>query len=613
MHKSATLMALLAAAPLLCSSSEALAANYKQAVIRKVLGSQEITIDGVPAGVGRYASTGAKIATGGKTRAELLFDLHTLGRMRQQSRILLGETCIDLDPGSLITINGRLCGAIGKTKQAFATRSTFDYSRDESGTYTVAVLVGQVVVGEGLPAIGQDYNILKRYPSISPSIGIGASAYTNTKPSSGGLIFNSLDAFIPLSQTEARKITYLNASVALNYDGYSGVTAEVGHRWFMPSSKSTGGIFIGYGGYETPSCINSLVNLGGYWAPPGWRVGASGGVKVDGCQSGFSYGALNLSHAIARLSARNSVYLGISPYYLWGNNIFSASNSNGSGNSASPGGMITLNVPLSDALTINAFSAVDSIYGFSIGGRITYRIPLGGGRLIRDPNRDELASVGRQVSSGKAPSTSSGTSSRPSSKTMQESESYQQEIVIEQGSKAIFEANGNLLEIVPMKPKEISQRLNSALEGFNPLPESELLAEAAYRQGVLTNELASVAGLSFLETARLPVSSTVETPFTTSRPPTSTYACLATQEGKAYAEDRLRKRGRDEDANRVRESDEIYYGPDDNVASGFPATTSKSRAYRFANGAACDELNARILGDSKYRGPSNPLQTVILN
>ena len=300
--------------------------------------------------------------------------------------------------------------------------------------------------------------------------------------------------------------------------------------------------------------------------------------------------------------------------------------------------MISLNVPASEALSLNAYTAVDAVYGVTLGGRITYRIPLGG-QFVRDPNRQDGSSGTRtSASNGRleaALKSVSEKSHEPTAASMP-TRSCAQRLqwpgnnpieVIGEGCKAVFNAKGELLEIVPMTAEEIARRIKSALSGFDPLPESYLLARAAKHYGVSDSELDAMMGLAFYEIGMKPISITNNTPFSTDRFPTASYACAATSETKKYIENTLRNDGRDEAADRVRDSDEIFFGtrnglteewptPFDaggpSIVDEWPVTANKSRAYRFAGGSECEEVNSRVRDYKKYKGPSQPTRRVRL-
>jgi hypothetical protein len=122
--------------------------------------------------------------------------------------------------------------------------------------------------------------------------------------------------------------------------------------------------------------------------------------------------------------------------------------------------------------------------------------------------------------------------------------------------------------------------------------------------------LAQVTGLYFLQSAGLPVSETVDTPFGTDRFPTAAYSCAATEEAKRYAEDKLREDGNNDAADQIRNTGEAFLGKGDKITNGWPATAFASNAYVFGNGATCEEINSIINGSSDYDGPPNPLRKV---
>jgi hypothetical protein len=523
-------------------------------------------------------------------------------------------------------------------------------ARDIDGIYTLSVLAGEVVVEDQPPSSfgnltkgeATDSTIAAySYPKINPYIGTGISGDTYAYPSTGGLILGQVNGFVPLSQSESSRILYSYTSASSNFDGYWGVSTEVGYRWFTPSNRSSTGLYLGVSGFDTPSCFNTLMNLGAGYEVSRWRFGASTGLKVAGCDAGFSYAGLNVSLPIANLGEQRSLYLSLSPYFIWGSNIISPGSiyQSGDASSISPGAKVSLNVPLSKAFTVKAYSAVDTVYGVSVGASVVYRIPMRRG-FIDDPNIDHAP-----VSSSPLPTSSPipeipgpGAFNQPmnvgndvgslliypnqvSYELVASNASLKElitqvsipgsPIVIKEGQQAKFSSDGELIgSIVDMKPIEIGEIMLRSLKGHPLLPESRRLAQVASRYGVLTTELAQVTGLYFLESAKLPVSDTVDTPFDTSRFPTAAYSCVATEEGKRYAEEKLLEDGKVDTANQIRNTGVAYLGQGDKVSNGWPATAFASNAYVFGNGATCETINSVIRGSSGYDGPPNPLRKV---
>jgi hypothetical protein len=109
------------------------------------------------------------------------------------------------------------------------------------------------------------------------------------------------------------------------------------------------------------------------------------------------------------------------------------------------------------------------------------------------------------------------------------------------------------------------------------------------------------------------VSQTAQQPFdVTTVFPTASFACASSGEAKDYAELRLRQDSKDATADLVAAADVIYLGKGENAGDAWPVTTSKSRAYRMANGSVCNTINSFINNSSDYQGPVNPLSTIEL-
>jgi hypothetical protein len=576
----------------------------------------------------------------------------TRGKLFNNTEVRMGKTCLELQPSGWFMLSGKACAKIG-AKQT-NPNSTYEVVRDDAGIYTLRVGAGEVTVDEQTPGtLAESANdpssasLLSPtgYPTINPYFGTGISGDTYAYPSSGGLVMGQINAFVPLSQSESSKLLYSYTAASSNFDGYTGIGTEIGYRWFTPSNQSSTGLYLGVSGFDTPSCFNTLMNLGAGYEVSRWRFGASTGLKVGGCDSGFSYAGLNVSLPIADMGQQRSLHLSLSPYMIWGSNIVSPGSIYESGGAASvsPGGKVALNIPLSESFSIKAYSSIDTVYGVSLGGSVVYRIPTRKG-FIDDPNLKHSSPEAAQPSA--QPSTSTLLEdSRPGMEHPHRADSFHttvelvaqanpdvhlstasdaalgtlraqgasggNPVTIREGQQARFTADGDLIDsIVDMKPIEIRDMMLRWLKGSPLMPESRRLAKVAARYGVLTRELARVAGLYFVESAVLPVSETVDTPFGMDRFPTGTYSCQATPEGKIYAEDKLRSNGYTAAANQIRDTGVVYLGKGDKVSDGWPATAFEARAYVFSNGAACEKLNSIINNSSGYTGPTNPLRLV---
>ncbi len=521
--------------------------------------------------------------------------------MMPETSLLLGARCIQLVKSSekekpRVMLVGKSSVCLGNRKLAKG-KSTMIVEQDEAGGYLVAVLAGQAEIGDNDAVIDSNYDILKQFPSASSTVGVGASAYTNAYPSSGGLVIGNVNAFVPLSQQRARSILYSYTATGSNFDGYWGATTELGYRWFTAANRSTSSVYVGYSGFDSLSCFSNLINVGAGWEKGRWKIGASTGFNTGGCDSSFSFGALNLSVPIAKLDTVRSAYLSITPYVLWGDNVPSPSNYyDNSGVSYAPGGRLTISVPVTHSFNVSAFSAIDVINGVSVGGMIKVRFPTGGD-IINDPN---LKSAPTVVDANLAPEAGDRQGNG--------------DVIINESYKASFTAEGQQIgEISKITPDEMIGFITDYLLGIPPLAENNRVAKVAAKNNALTTKVAGILGSYFLETAGIPASETSQQPFDISYFPTAPYACVATDAGKAYAVDRLIQDGKIDAARRVQEADKVYLGPGDKVSNSWPVTTSASNAYRFGNGGTCSKINSIINDDGSYDGPSTAVQSVTIN
>jgi hypothetical protein len=566
-----------------------------------------VEIKGVRVKAGATGLPGETVKTI-NTRAEVFFPNTTQGVMMPETALILGERCIQLVKTSAterprVMLVGKSSVCLGSRTLAKG-RSTMIVEQDPSGGYTVAVLAGQAEIGESDAVVDSEYDILKQFPSISTTVGIGGSGYTNAYPTSGGLILGSLNGFVPLAQDRSRSILYSYTATGSNFDGYWGASTELGYRWFSPTNRSTSSVYVGYSGFDSLSCFSNLINVGAGWEKGRWRFGASTGFNTGGCDSAFSFGALNISAPIAKIDQVRSAYLSLTPYLLWGDNVPSPSNYyDSSGSSYSPGGRLTFSVPVSETVSISAFGAVDVVNGASIGGTVKVRFPTGGD-IIRDPNLVDSTTA---------------TISPTGSPQVGGSDAVDQQVgsegtVINEAYKANFTANGQQVgEVTRISPDEMISFVTDYLLGIAPLAESNRVAKVAAKNRALTTKVAGILGSQFLEAASIPASETAQQPFDINFFPSAPYACQATEAGKAYAVERLIRDGKEEAAQRVRAADKVYLGPGDKISNGWPVTTSAASAYRFGNGATCSKINSIINDSGSYDGPSNPVQTVNVN
>ena len=304
------------------------AVQYSEAEITKVVDGREIYIDDGQAKEGAVAKRGSTIRTG-QSRARLLFDPTAIGLMGPDTSIRLGERCFRSDQGRVL-VNGKILACLGqkgaRTKMAGSRGTTYLLETTAEG-YELSVLVGEVVVADELTdadlKVEESFKIQNRYPTLNPSVGFRFDGFTYTYPEFESYGMKGVNAFVPLYQSEAKKLAYSYTSAATNFDDDWAITSEVGYRWLTASNRSSTGVYLGYGGYNTTACFNSLLNLGGQWAKDGWTYGVSSGVKVDGCETGFSFSALSVGVPISTVSSVGTSRLVFSPYLIWGDNIIS--------------------------------------------------------------------------------------------------------------------------------------------------------------------------------------------------------------------------------------------------------------------------------------------------
>lgn len=554
------------------------------------------TIELLP--VGSSASRSDLVATE-LTRAWVVFNgQNPHAVMQQDTALRLGESCIELDRGRALIV-GKTCISIADRQSDavsfVSTQSSVVIERLASGGYAVKTLAGQALIGPRPNLQGVPGKELNRYPSISSNLGLNSSGYTYLYPSAGGLITGSLSGYVPLMQRRQKAIAYSYTVAGTNFDGYWGASTEIGYRWFAPSNQSTSSVYVAYSGFDSPACYSNFVNLGGQWERARWRLGITSGLNTGGCDAAFSFGALNLSVPFAKLAGSRSAYLNVTPYLLFGENLISPFNYNGAGSTASPGARLSLTIPVTERFSIDAYGGVDGVYGAMIGGRLSMRFPSGGA-IVRDTNIPRKPSQqANKVAAAQA-------------------ELVGPYLVVNEGFKATFANRGSLQgAITKMSPKEVAGLIKEYLKGIEPLPESNRIAMVAAANGALTTSVAGILGMSFLESASLPVSQTAQQPFDVNTAfPTAPYACSSSADAKVYAEQRLRQDSKDATADRVAEADIVYLGRGENATDAWPVTTSPARAYRMANGSVCNTINSVITNSSGYEGPVNPLSTTVL-
>ena len=557
-----------------------------------------VTINGKRVRSGDTGLSGDLVATK-KTKTEVFFPNSAQGVMLDGTRFSLGKNCIQLDKSAArqrVLLSGVSSVCFGNNSKLNTIQTVYIVEQDVQLNYTVAVLAGNVSIDKNIDTlIADDYDINKRFPVIAPSFGVGASGFANAFPSSGGLFLATANAFVPLSQQRAASLLYSYSAIGSDFAGFTGISTELGYRWLTPANQSSTSVYLGYSGFDSPSCYSNLVNLGAGWERRRWRLGASAGLDTGGCQAAFSFGALNFSAPIATIDKTRIAYLSLTPYLLWGDNILTTGYYDATSVSVAPGARLSLFAPITENLSLNAYGAFDTVYGATVGGSLNLRFPIGG-RVIRDPNLQNARATTAQAGGVAAPIGAA-------------TDGFE----IPEAYKARFTADGDRIGgTEKIRPEEFIGFVTNYLEGIAPLAESHRVARVAAKNGALNSRVASILGSEFLETAARPVSETAQQPFDVTYFPTATYSCVATNSAKAYAEQRLRDENNIEAADRVAAASTVYLGPGDKVSRGWPVTTSPNNAYRFGNESVCREANSIIERDSSYKGPPNPVGTVIL-
>jgi len=411
---------------------------FKQAQIKNIIQGNEVFINKNPARINQVATSGQTVSTG-NSRTELLFDRTAIGFLGQSSAITLGSSCYRLQSGKVL-INGGQAACFG-SKVLGIRGTTYVLSALSDDTYTLSVLHGEAVIGSEGEIPNQDINILATYPSVNNILGFNASAYANNAGGqnlggSSGLVLGGVDAFIPISQYQAKNILYNNSFANTNFDGFWGVSSELGYSWFDPGSGSITKAFVGYDGFEQPGCYHSQISLGAdYEFRSRWKVGANGGIKADNCPSSSSYGLIQVSAPIAQIGD-NSVTLGVGPYIVVGlGNDFG-------------GGRASLELPISNNTSLSAYGQYDGLYQTTIGGMISYRFGIGsGGKLIRDPNTNRI----KQNASNSGENNSM--------------------ITVAAGEEVVLSSQGSVISRSKISQDNFISLVSSLIEGQDPLPE----------------------------------------------------------------------------------------------------------------------------------------------
>lgn len=581
------------------------AAPLSSVKILRIIDGKEVFVNGDMARENQIAGDGGTVSSK-KSRAELLFDRRAIGFLGTNTLIKVGSRCFSIDSG-IIVVNGPQRACIG-SRILGVRGTTYAVARESGDSYTVSVLAGESVVANDLPQDGADSDILSKYPKAAPWVSLQAGGFGSVYPSGGGGFTGGLNYFVPISQSGAKSILYSSTSLGSSFLNLWGVATEVGYRRFLPSTRTITSAYVGYSGYGAPGCYSNLVNVGAQLEKSRWRIGASGGLKVNDCPQGLSFGAINLSVPVGRIKDQ-PLYLLISPYFLAGNavgtGLLNDTNSN-----FSPGIRASVDVPVNDRLSLKAYTGADGVFGVTVGALFRYRLPTGQG-LYRDPSsppdnamkasssplessnwsNEQRQSSGRSADAVLLAMSGQGDilSDYPSStglatiKTVQVSSSANE---IKAGQRGRFNAAGELLMIETIPRDEFINLLTSNLAGHNPLPESRRIGKQAAASGILNTTLAGILGLDFMNNASLPVSTTVDVPFSPlTQIPVGSYVCAATSQARAIGAQEAKPGQFDY------RGEAAYFGRGSKASQGYPVTANKSDAYVFTDPGVCKELN----------------------
>jgi len=482
------------------------AAPFNDATIRRIVDGNEVFIDQRPAKINQQATRGQNVSTG-RSRAELLFDRRALGFLGRNSLIRLGESCFKLQQGQVL-VNGPQNSCLGN-KILGIRGTTYVLSSEKDGGYRLSVLAGEAVVGDAVEASEISADILQQFPTLTPVIGFGSSAWGSNAGGTSlgeaaGLILGDTSFFLPLYQHESQQLFYSYSTANSNFDGVWGASTELGYKWFNPTNRSTNSLLVGYDGWQEPSCFHSQVSLGGLWEQGRWSFGINGGIPMDRCENNLGYAIGRLGIPIADLG-KQSVTLSLSPYVM-----------HGIGNTYG-GGKIGINVPVSDHLALSAYGQYDGLLDTVVGGQISYRFSTNG-QFLNDPNRpaattqSPLPWKSSGFQSGKPMQIAlGGTEATPQAVAGSHNpiglltQHKSTDVILAAGEEALFDRNGMLLKRERLDRERYSQLIESTMSGHNLLPESQLI-QRTYEQlfGTPDRELLAILGSDWLIAARTP-------------------------------------------------------------------------------------------------------------
>lgn len=504
----------------------------REATIRRIVEGREVFIDRVQARVYQRAGAGQQLSTG-KSRAELLFDRKAIGYLGKNSLITLGKECFSLSSGTVL-VNGRQNGCLG-SKILGVRGTTYVLTREADALYRLSVLHGEARIAaadQALPigsvidpagsgnaaqlltgaADPMDQDIASLYPRLNPVVDIGSSAYGSNAGGVAigealGLVLADAGVFLPLYQAESSRVVYNYTRTSANFDGFWGISSEVGYRWFDPNNRSTNGVLVGYDGWQADNCYQSLVVAAAEWERNRWQLSAQGGVPVDGCENSIGYASAGVGIPIADLG-RRPVLLGLAPYVL-----------HGIGESFG-GGRVSLSVPIGEHVDLTAYGQRDGLLDTTVGGQVRIRFPVGS-HFVNDPNRSARLMPSplpwRASHALKGPSVASSslafaqTSMAQAETAVSDASGWLraaggEEVVVKQGEQALLDADGNLIKIERLNQSQFEDLILINLKGMNLLPESRVIGELYARlYGKPAPETLAVTGLDWYVNAGKPM------------------------------------------------------------------------------------------------------------
>jgi len=595
------------------------AAQPLEVKIQRIVGAGDLRVEGQKAASGAILRQGQSLRTG-KSRAEILFNRRAIGLVGPNTELTVGDNCYKLVTGTIL-VNGPQSPCIDSRRLALLN-STYVLSKQDDQSYSVTVLSGKVgVTDAAAQGSSEEINILDTYPKVASSFGTKGSGFGDAFPGGSSSATFAATYFTPLAQSRATSVLYSYTSAGYSTNDVFGVGTEIGYRKFHVSNQSTSSAYLGYSGFNGQSCFGNFVNAGAQWERSRWRIGATGGLRANECPTAFSFAAINLSAPIASYRSQ-PVYLSFSPYMLFGNvtdPVGAIVNGGDSNSSSFPGGRLSVEFPISQALSLRVQGSVDTVFGAQVGGSITYRIPTSGSfindryvtvnsspnrplraipttpELLRPTSQENRHSLpGVATSAAESSLIAMHTSSLPAGVlplgTVAQLQLAQESLIAKEGERLVLSTDGSIVSSRSISNREFADVLKSNLKGQNPIPESHHLAMIAKSRNVLSSQLASILGVDMLQVSSLAVSETLDTPFTpTTLMPMGRYVCAASDEAKKYGVSSIPGGFNYGDTNQ-----DVFLGRGSETSQGYPATFNKNDAYVFASADACNRINQYV-------------------